>query len=298
MYRHLINALLLSVLLTAAALAQVAPLPDVAEKKLPPLTILSIIPAQGEPGTPVTVNGTGFTETTTAFLGSKELHTVVAGDGRILSFELPDLPAGAYALYVRREDGTASRAFNFMLQSPTPTLTALTPGTVVACAAGRDREVVVSGSNFQPGSRVLFDGAAIPSRFISSAALAFAVPQLPGGLHQVQVANPSNATSSTLGLLIDAKPEILSVSVGADHVVFYDLIINGRNFFQASTLVADGARVTTLQAPVGEQDQILFRGCNQIIYQRHPYDSTPRQIMLQVVNPNGDESGVFSINAP
>lgn len=286
-YRHLINALLLCVLLTTATLAQGAP----------PLSILSIIPAQGEPGMTVTVNGTGFTDTTNAYLGSRELHTVVT-DGRILSFELPDLPAGAYALYVKREDGAASRAFNFMLQPPTPVLSYLSPSTVVACAAGREREVVLSGANFQPASRVLFDGAAIASRFISPSAIAFQVPQLPGGLHQVQVANPSNSTSGALALLIDAKPEIQNVSIGPDHVVFYDLIITGKNFFQASTLVADGIRVTTMQAPVGEQDQIVFRGCNQIIYQRHPYDSTPRQILLQVVNPNGDESSVFPINAP
>jgi hypothetical protein len=295
-FRHLFNALLLCVLLSAAALAQGTP--ATAPGKLPPLTILSIIPAQGEPGTTVSVNGTGFTDATSVFLGTRALPAAVGADGRIISFELPDLPAGAYALYLKREDGTITRAFNFTLLQPTPTLATLSPGTVIACSSGNEREVVVSGANFQTTSRVLFDGAAIAARVISPTTLAFLTPQVPSGLHQVQVINPPNAASGALALLIDGKPEIQNISIGADHVVYYDMIITGRNFFSASTLVADGVRVTTAQAPVGEQDQILFRGCNQIIYQRHPYDSTPRPIMLQIVNPNGDESSPFPITAP
>ncbi|HJV36510.1 IPT/TIG domain-containing protein [Geomonas sp.] len=297
MFRHLLNALLLCVLFSVAALAQGAP-PATATGKLPPLTILSIIPAQGEPGTAVSVNGTGFTAATSVFLGSRQVPAAASADGRLLSFELPELPAGAYALYMKREDGTTTRAFNFTLLSPTPTLTTLSPSTVVACSSGREREVVVSGTNFQTGSRVLFDGAAIAGRFISPTAIAFLAPQVPSGLHQVQVVNPPNTASGALALLVDGKPEILNITIGADHVVYYDMVINGRNFFSASTLVANGVRVTTAQAPVGEQDQILFRGCSQIIYQRHPYDSTPRPMMLQIVNPNGDESEPFAITAP
>lgn len=298
MYRRPINALVLCLLAGLALLApaQAQPLPAAEQKS--PLTILSIIPAQGEPGTVVTVNGTGFTPSTTAALGTRELPTFVPAGGRLLSFELPDLPAGAYALYLKREDGTTSRAFNFMVQPQKPVATTLSPDTVVACATGRDREVVVSGAHFQTGSQLLFDGAAIGSRLISSSALAFQAPPLPGGMHQVQVRNPSGAVSGSLALFIDGKPQILTVSVGNDHVSYYDLIISGRNFLQTSMLVADGTRVGTAQPAVGDRDQLLFMGCSEIVYQRHPYDQTPREIRLQVVNPNGDESGIFTISAP
>jgi hypothetical protein len=297
MYRHLLTALMISLLLTLSAWAQGEPVRKRAETKLPPLSVLSIIPAQGEPGMSVTLNGSGFTAATTAFLGTRELPATVVG-GKILSVEIPDLPPGVYALYLRREDGATSKPYNFVLQPQKPVASALAPDTVSSCAAGTEREVVLTGANFQSSSRILFDGAAIGTRFISPSALSFLAPQIASGLHQVQVKNPSDALSATVALFIDSKPEILSVAVGSEYVSYYELIITGRNFQQTSTLVADGNRIGSGKPAVGERDQIVYMGCNQIIYQRHPYDPTPKGIRLQVVNQNGEESGIFPISAP
>lgn len=322
-HRHLIRVLVLCAVMAVAAICQgqqtrgVPPLPKAtpnatpsaapsaapgaaprAASKASPVTILSIIPAQGEPGVMVTVSGTGFTDRTAAFLGTNQVATAVDPSGRILSFELPDLAPGAYAFYLKREDGTTSRAFNFTLQPQKPVAAALSPDTIATCASGREREVVLTGSKFLPASRVLFDGAAIGTRFISPSALSFLVPQLPGGLHQVQVKNPSDAVSGTLALFIDSKPEIVNVSIGSENVNHYDLVITGRNFLQTSVLVADGNRIGTARPAVGDRDQLIFLGCNQLIYQRYPYDPTPKEIRLQVVNPGGEESGLFSISAP
>lgn len=320
MFRHLISVLILSaVLALPAALGAAppkAPLPRPAlpatqtqappqaaparkppEPRLPALSVLSIIPAQGEPGMTVTMNGTGFTSATRAFLGNRELPTTVVGP-RILTMELPDLAPGVYALYLRREDGSVSKAYNFMLQPQKPIASALSPDTVSTCAAGREREVVLSGANFQEGARILFDGAAIATNFISSSALSFLAPQLPSGLHQVQVKNPSEAVSGTLALFLDSKPEILNVAIGNEYVSQYELIVTGRNFQQSSMLVADGVRVGTEPRVAGEREQLIFLGCNQLIYVRHPYDPTLKDIRLQVVNHNGEESSVFSISAP
>jgi hypothetical protein len=268
-----------------------------AEPKASPLSVLSIIPAQGEPGMAVTLNGTGFTPGTVALLGSNELPTSVVG-GRLLTVVLPDLQPGVYALYLRREDGAISRAYNFMLQPVKPLASSLTPDTVSSCAAGRDREVVLSGANFHNGTKILLDGAAIGTRFISASALSFIAPQLAPGLHQVQVLSPPEALSGTLALFLDSRPEILGVVVGNEYVSYYELIINGRNFQQTSTLVADGVRVGTRSPAVGDRDQLVYLGCNQILYQRHPYDPTPKNMKLQVVNQNGEESNLFSISAP
>jgi hypothetical protein len=292
-YRHIIMILLSLVILTVSA--EGAPPRRAAAPQLPALTILSIIPAQGEPGMTVTLNGTGFTDRTSVFLGAVPIPATETG-GRILTFELPDVSPGAYALYLRREDGATSRPFNFMVLPQKPVANSLSPDAVSVCAFGREREVVVSGAHFDTSSRVLFDGAAIATRFISPGALAFLAPQLGGGLHQIQVKNGSDALSGTLALFLESKPEILSVAVGADNVSAYDLIINGKNFQQSSTLIVDGNRVGTGQQVVREQ--LIYNGCNQLIYQRHPYDPTPKEIRLQVVNPGGEESGVFSISAP
>lgn len=265
--------------------------------QLAPLSVLSIIPAQGEPGTAVTLNGTGFTAGTAVFLGSRQLPAAVVG-GRIITTELPDLPPGVYALYLKREDGATSRPFNFVLQAQRPVATSLIPDTVVACASGREREVLVNGANFRNGTRVLLDGAAVTTRYISPVLLAFIAPPVAAGMHQVQVKNPSDASSGVLALFIDAKPEITNVSVGREFVNYYELVVSGRNFQQSSVLVVDGNRVGTVKVVAGEREQLVYLGCNQIVYQRFPYDPTPKEIRLQVVNQNGDESGLFTISAP
>ena len=292
MYRTLKTILVALLFCAGAAVSRAEALP-----KLPPLSVLSIIPAQGEPGMTVTMNGTGFTAATAAMLGSRELPATVVG-GKILSMVLPDLPPGVYALYLRREDGATSRAYNFILQPQKPVANSLAPETVSTCAAGREREVVLTGANFQSGSRVLLDGAAIGTRAISGSALAFLAPQLAPGLHQVQVLNPPEALSGTLALFLDSRPEILGVTVGNEYVSYYELIVSGRNFQQTSVLVVDGARVSTRGPAVGDRDNLVYQGCNQILYQRHPYDPTPKEIKLQVVNQSGEESNIFTISAP
>lgn len=319
MFRHLISVLVISAALSLPAAAQTAapraPLPRPAlpaaqesttqaaparklpEPRLPALSVLSIIPAQGEPGMTVTMNGTGFTSATRAFLGNRELPTAVVGP-RVLTMELPDLAPGVYALYLRREDGSVSKAYNFMLQPQKPVATALSPDTVSTCAAGREREVVLTGANFQQGARVMLDGAAIATNFISPSTLSFLAPQLPSGLHQVQVKNPSDAVSGTLALFLNSKPEILNVSIGSEAVNLYEIIVTGTNFQQTSMLVADGVRVGTEHRVAGEREQLIYLGCNQLVYLRHPYDPTPKEIRLQVVNLNGEESSVFTISAP
>lgn len=268
-----------------------------APARLPSLTVLSIIPAQGEPGMTVTLNGGGFTEKTTAFLGATEVKSTPLGD-KAFSLLIPDLPPGVYALYLKREDGVNSRPYNFAVQPLHPSVTTLTPDHIDACSAGREREVTVNGSNFRKGAQVVLDGGGIGTRFISTEAVAFVTPQLPPGLHQVLVKNASGASSEPLALIVDSKPEIATVAIGGNFVSYYEMVVTGRNFQQGSTLVVNGNRVGTGQPAVGDRDNLVFVGCSQIIYQRHPYDMAPKELRMQIVNPNGEESGVVLITAP
>ncbi|WP_224983454.1 IPT/TIG domain-containing protein [Geomonas agri] len=297
MIRNLTLIVLLLLICAVAAPAQQASPPTADAGRQAQLSVLSILPAQGEPGTTVTLNGTGFTSTTTVMLGSKELPAQIVG-GRVMTFELPELPPGAYALTLKREDGAATRPFNFVLQAQKPVASSLTPDTITICATGREREVLVNGANFRNGSRVILDGAVVATRFISPVTLAFTAPTLQAGMHQVQVRTLSEATSSALALFIDAKPEIANVSVGREFVNYYELIVTGRNFRQNSVLVVDGKRLATGKQLVGEREQLVYGGCNQLTYLRFPYDPTPKEITLQVVNQSGEESALFTISAP
>ena len=82
------------------------------QSRAPSINILSIIPSQGEPGTVVTLYGMGFTADVNVFLGNAGLPAAVT-NARQLSFEIPKLNTGLYALYLKRDDGTTSRPYNF-----------------------------------------------------------------------------------------------------------------------------------------------------------------------------------------
>lgn len=261
------------------------------------IAILSIIPAQGEPGRTVTLYGTGFTDRTAAFLGNFEVPTRVMGP-RQLTFDIPNIPAGLYALFLRRPDGSASKIYNFSILPAKPAIVSITPDRVYACSTGRDREVTIIGRNFVPGSQVLFDGAAIRGTLNSSESISFLVPQVQGGLHQVQVKNPEDTTSTIYGVFIDAKPEIDNVTQGAELVNAYELIITGKNFQPGGTLLVDGRRIPVGAPNVLDRDNAVYVDCTRIIYNRYPYDPVVKTFQIQLVNPNNEVSNPIQVSGP
>ena len=76
-------------------------------------------PAQGEPGTIVSISGSGFADDSTVFLATEEVPATVVGQKQ-LSFEIPELPPGLYALFVKRPDGSVSRSYSFTVQALKP----------------------------------------------------------------------------------------------------------------------------------------------------------------------------------
>lgn len=273
-----------------------------------PLNILSIIPAQGEPNITVTLSGTGFTDKTVAFLGTNEIPTAVQGH-EVLTFVIPKLAPGLYALFLKREDGTVSRTYNFSIFSPRPFIDGISPDTVDVCSTG-DRTISVSGRNFQPGCQVLFDGAVVRSSYNSEESISFSVPPAPGGLHKIQVKNPDESTTTPVTLAITATPEISSVSMGESSVNYYQLIIEGKNFqpsssisideryFQAGLNAGAAKRLTAGSPSSGEREMLMYVNCSELIYQRYPADPTDKDLRLQVINPNGEASSVVQVTAP
>ena len=317
--RFIIALIILDLLLSplcsyAAEISKAAPKSGQAKEEQPhQITILSIIPAQGEPETSVTLSGSGFTEKTVAFLGNTAAPTDVLNPKQ-LAFDIPNLPPGLYALFLRNADGTTSRTYNFNLLPPKPVVYSLSPDTILYCAPDKEREVVIAGRNFQDRSQVLFDGAAIRGRFNSRESLSFTAPRVAAGLHQVQVKNQGDTLSGAQGLFIDARPEIDSVTAADEFVNYYNLVIGGRNFQQDSTLVvseerdqdqtgtqgtiAEVKRLRSGTANASERERLIYVNCGQIIYQRYPYSTTLKNYKVQVVNPGGEESSVVQVSAP
>ena len=290
--------MLVSMLILAAVADIAAGQPSgIQEERSKSVTILSIIPSQAEPGMSVTLYGSGFSDATRVLLGALEAQTTVQGPKQ-LSFEIPDLAPGLYGLFVQREDGVVSKGYRFSVTPRTPVVSSLTPDKISACTPNGEREVHISGGNFLKGSKVLLDGAVIRSRFESTESMYIHIPQIPGGLHAVQVQNPGGTLSSSLALLIDSKPEITGIIEGENFVNYYNLIIEGRNLQSNSTIVVEGKSMTPASANPADREKVIYVNCNRIIYQRYPYDSAVKSFTLQVLNPNGESSSVVQVSAP
>lgn len=275
----------------------------------PPVTILSIIPAQGEPNMSVILYGTGFSEKTITFLGNMEVPTKLLAPQQI-SFDIPKLAPGLYALFLKREDGTTSRTYNFSILPPKPYVDAISPDSIDVCSTGKDREIAISGRNFQKGSQVLFDGAIVRSTFNSAESLSFTIPQVAGGIHQIQVKNPEDTITTPLAIQVKATPEITTISRGENFVNYYNLLIEGINFqpgativveeksFQVGINVAAGKRLSAGGNAAGEREMLIYQNCTRLIYQRFPVDPTEKDLRIQVINPNGEVSPVVQVTAP
>lgn len=264
----------------------------------PAPAILSIIPAQGEPGAKISIFGSGFGEQASVFLGSVEIPARVV-EGKQLEMVIPQLDAGLYALYVKRADGVTGRVYNFAVQALRPVLTSLTPDRVSICAVGGEREVTAQGKNFSELASLLFDGAVIASRTVSPEQIVFSAPQAAGGLHQVMVKNDPENGSLPLALAYETKPEISQVSIGNEYVNYYELNIYGRNFQQNSAIYVDGERIGGKGGQeMVEREKLIYVDCTRMIYQRHPYSSTNKDFRIQVVNQGGEWSQVVNVTAP
>lgn len=260
--------------------------------------VLSIIPAQAEPGKSVTVFGGNFGEGITVFLGTVGIEAKITG-GKKLEFTIPlQLDPGIYALNLKRSDGVIGRAYNFQVLPLRPVLTGLSPDTIESCMQGEQREVIATGRNFSEQSMLLFDGAVIKSRLLSPESIAFSVPQVGGGLHKVLVKNPPDISSTPYTITVETKPEISQVTMGKEHVNYYELIITGKNFQQNSSIYVDGQRIGGRGQEFTQREKLIYIDCNTLIYQRHPYSPVSKELRIQVINQGGDGSQLINVTAP
>lgn len=285
----IVTAFILIILATTAVLA--------AEDSITAPSILSIIPGQSPPGNNVVISGSGFNSESSLYLGIEEIPFKMISN-RQISFEMPQIPAGNYALYLRQKGGASSKAYAFTVTSVKPSVTAITPETISLCASAGNRQVTVKGKNFLEGARILFDGAIIKGSRISFEEMTFQAPQVPGGLHQVQVKNPEDAVSPAIALFIASQPEIQSVTQGNDYVNYYELNIEGINFQHGSSLIVEGKKIQSSQSNSTDRDRLIFNSCTSLTYQRYPYDPSMKSFQLVIVNPNGEESSMFAVSAP
>lgn len=259
--------------------------------------LTSIAPAAASPGRTVIVGGGPFGPQARVLLGDRVITPVTVAEGEV-TFTVPELPEGDYVLRVEEAGEVSSASFLFRVILPPPIIEALAPAQVDLCAVQEGLEVEVTGRHFQPGAQLLLDGAAIAHEKRETEEIVFNFPPLFGGSHEVQVVNPDGKRSLPRSLLVNSAPEILQVSQGANYVNYYQLIVEGKNFFYTSTLVVDGRPIRRTALRPTQSDSVEFVDCRTLIYNRYPYSHQLKPVTLQVVNPNGQESSVLSVSIP
>lgn len=273
--------------------AQSAPQPVQSKQTSAPV-VFSIVPAQAEPGAQVVLAVSSTSNNLKLTLGGDPLPWRVLNDRRIAFDIPPEAAPGQYSLIVTAQDGV-SRSYVFTVLPLKPVAIQIDPDRVTSCTSGSAREVTIHGRNFNGSSQLLFDGAIIRSQVSPPDTIKFTAPSVRDGLHQVAVKN-GDITSTPLGLSIINTPDISSITTGSDHVNSYELIIEGDNFLQTSSLMVDGVRVEGNNNQ--QRDRLLYQDCTRMIYERHPYSSTPKELRIQVVNPGGATSRTVLVTAP
>lgn len=262
--------------------------------------INSISPSIAHPGEKATLTGGPFPEGIEILIGNHAVSPFSRSTDRLVLI-VPSLSEGDYVVGLLASGEQIPSSLTLTITLPAPQITELSPHSVDSCSKSGGVMASVSGSDFVPGSRIQIDGSAVPTQR-DNGTLLFAVPAaLEGGLHEITVVTPQGKQSLPVALQVDTTPEIFSVSEGSDLVNSYEVIIHGRNFLYSSTLVVDGRAINNLPQQMlrpPQSDHVRYLNCQTMVYQRYPYSREVRDVSLQVINPDGQQSAVTTVAIP
>jgi len=283
--------------------------------------IVSLYPSEASTGQPVTLIGGPFPEGTLIVVGDREIIPQRRGE-RQLIFSTPDLNPGEYPVFLMSGDERSEKTAVLIIIEPSPRILSISPTNIDQCVIDEAPIVTLDVADFVPGGSLLFDGKTIPFVLAEENRLTFTMPPLGAGTYGIQIINPGGTRSLPRSLWVNNIPEIFSASAGSDYVSFYEVVIEGKNFIFGSLLVvneyqigfsdlppyqrviAGVGREIADRAPLSTPDQtvrsdsVRYVDCRTLIYNRHPYSSQPKDLVLQVVNPDGKKSNALHVSLP
>ena len=216
----------------------------------PPPVITSLSPkstiATGAAFT-LTLNGTGFTQDSTTEWNGTALPTTFVSATQLTSYVAANLivTAGTASITVS-SGGTTSAAVTFTITAA-PAITTLSPAAVVAGAAAFT--LTVNGTGFVSGAQVQWNGANLPTTFVSATQLTAAVPSnLVASTSSVTVAvSYAGASSNGVTFPINGPPGITSLSPtsATAGAAAFTLTVTGTGFVSGATVAWNGAALST-----------------------------------------------------
>lgn len=189
-------------------------------------TILSVTPNTVQQGQTVTLtlDGTRLDSLSTLAFSKQGLSAIVFSGGSANQTHLQltvaaDAPLGSVDLRALADVGEVAVANAFSVTQPQPVLSSLNPAMVMAGVG--PSEIVVAGQNFVAASEVLFNSAAVPTRYVSATELVATLPKQGSvGALTVQVRSPDGLQtgqrilSNSLSLTIEAPtPPVMSLDL-------------------------------------------------------------------------------------
>jgi len=201
-------------------------------------TITSLNPSsaiQNGAGFSMTVTGTNYVNGAVVYWGNTPLTTTF-GSSTSLTATVPSsllTTAGSFSITVKNPSGATSGAATFIVNTPIPTITTISPNS--ATAGSSAVTMTVTGTNYISGSTVYWGTTALTTTYNSGTQLTATIPSTlltSAGTGTITVHNPGGSTSNSATFIITSPPAPDSCSESATGriwgVVYNDLNSNGK----------------------------------------------------------------------
>jgi hypothetical protein len=203
----------------------------------------------------ITTTGTNFTSNSSIQVNGANLATTFVSSTQLSATIPASLTANAGSLSIDVSTplpgGGTSGALAFTVNNPAPSLSLISPNTVLA--GGANFTLTANGANFVNGSVVQVNGSSRATTFVSSAQISAAIPAsdiASSGALSITVANstPGGGASAALTLTVNNPAPTLS-SISPNTVLagsgVFTLTVNGSNFMSGAVIQVNGSNRTT-----------------------------------------------------
>jgi uncharacterized protein (TIGR03437 family) len=234
--------------------------------------------------------------------GSPRNTTFVSGSqltALISSGDLANSGAASVTVLNPAPGGGISNSLMFSITNPVPALSNISPTS--ALAGSGNLMITVNGSGFSASSRVRFNGADLPTSFVSGTQLTATIPAsslAAAGTASITVFNPapgggtSGAAPFTINNPVPSVTTLSPASATAGGAAF-TLMVNGANFVSGSTVRWNGGnRVTTfiganqLSAAITAADVASAGAAGVTVANPAPGGGASNAVNFTVVQPN------------
>lgn len=205
--------------------------------------------AAGSAGFILTVNGSSFVTSSVVTFGGSDLSTTLVNAGQLTAL-VPSVQvanAASVPVQVRNPGNVLSNTTNFSVNAA-PTLTSINPASVAA--GGPTFTLNVTGTGFQSGAVVTFNGTDLPTSFGGATALTASVTSVqissPGSV-TIRVRNPDSQISNTNTLQVASGPTIttLSPTSAVAGGAAFTLTVTGTNYQSGAVVIFNGTNLAT-----------------------------------------------------